>query len=208
MASLNLCVNNRIEILREDENFKSIVQDVNNEMFSINIPVSNGVYLPLQNGEEVNFFYYVDNGGCFKFDGKVIEKLIENNMHLYKISNPYNVKKIQRRSFVRVDTIEQTYYRVIKEDNDGKWNKGLVVDLSGGGLRFKIKDEVNLSDIVEINLIINDEKLPVKGEIVRIDRTEDKEFMCGINFIDLRERERDKIISKVFQLMRKQRGVL
>ncbi|MGL5152459.1 MAG: flagellar brake protein [Clostridium sp.] len=208
MRRLKLEINQKIEVIKDEEAFKSVIQDVTDDGYSINIPVNNGVYLPLHNGEECELMVYTEDGGCFKFKGKIIERRIESSLYLYKITLPYNIKKIQRRDFVRVKAVEYTFYSKITNDEELNWKKGIIVDLSGGGMKLKIDDEATVGDDIRVNIIINEDKFNVVGKVVRLDRTEDKQFMCGIQFVDVTERDRDKIVSKVFQLMRKQRGVL
>ena len=51
-------------------------------------------------------------------------------------------------------------------------------------------------------------KLRIKGKIVRVYMTENKDYICGVKFIDLEEKIREKIIRLVFTIMRKQRELL
>ena len=207
MATLKLEVNSKINIIWNKEPYKSVIQDINEENILIDIPVYQGSYLTLREGEEIDLSYLKNDNHCYGFSCTVLGRKIENNIPVYILSNPFNVKKIQRRNFVRVPTIEYILYN--NRSKDTVWKKALIKDISGGGLKMQIDEFVELKDKLLINIYNEDEKLQVKGEIVRI--TEDKEnknYICGINFVDIDERMRDRIITKVFYLIRRQREVM
>lgn len=206
MSKPKLNINSKIEVIWENEGYKSIIQDLDDESMKISIPVRNGSYLTFEDNEEIEIYYIEDNLSCFTFNCKVVSRCIDNKIALYVLSQPYNTKKIQRRNFVRVPTIEYAFYKHKKGESD--WKKGTIVDISGGGLRIKITDKVEINDELQVNLYNDDEKIEVEGVIVRVEKNERKENICGLTFVDLDERTRDKIIKKVFTLMRKQRGLM
>jgi c-di-GMP-binding flagellar brake protein YcgR len=80
-----------------------------------------------------------------------------------------------------------------------------MVDLSGGGMRIKLKDNLNAGDKIKITIPLDKDIIQLEGEIVRIEPEENaKRNICGISFIDLEERTREKIIRFIFQVMRDQ----
>lgn len=207
MANLKLEVNSKVNIIWNKEPYKSLVQDVTENNITIDIPVYEGSYLTLKKDEEIELTYFQDSNYCYGFSCTVLGRKVENNIPVYILSNPFNVKKIQRRNFVRVPTVEYILYK--NRSKDTEWKRALIKDLSGGGLRIQIEEFVEVMDKLLINIYNENEKLQVTGEIVRIvEDRENKSYICGINFVDIDERTRDKIITKVFYLIRRQREVI
>ncbi|MGL4108605.1 flagellar brake protein [Clostridium sp. LP20] len=205
MSKFNLVINGNISVNQDKKSYKSIIQDLGEDYFLMSIPVINGVYLTLNEGEELSIDYYVEGGNYFTFNSKVIKRVVDNKIPFYKLSLPYNVSKVQRRDFVRVNLFEYVFYKKGEEDGEGTWEKGMLLDLSGGGLRIKVRDKVQMGDKIVVNLFINEEKVHVTGKVVRVEINTEREIICGLRFIEMDERKRDKIIEKVFIQMRKQR---
>ena len=206
MSKLKLSINGNVQINYDDITYKSVVQDVQDNYFAISIPVANNDYLTLKQ-EELNMYYYVEGESYFKLKAEVIGRIKEDNLPMYKLTNPYNILKIQRRNFVRVSTVEYVFYRNNSSENE-RWQKGVIVDLSGGGLRLRAGRDINLDDEILVNLFVNETKVSVIGKIVRLEEDKDNRNVYGVEFIEIDERKRDKIITKVFNIMRKQREVL
>ena len=82
------------------------------------------------------------------------------------------------------------------------------MDLSGGGMRIKVKEKLSFNDSIISNLNYENEKVVIKGRVVRIEKTEDKRYIYGIDFKDIDNSTREKIIRIVFKIMRKQRELV
>ncbi|WP_194190903.1 flagellar brake protein [Clostridium chrysemydis] len=208
MAKTNLKINTKIELMTEDGLFKSVVQDIQDGLMYINIPIGMEGYLPLQVGKIIDFNYFVENVGYFNCSSRVLKKVIENNIPMYMVTLPKDEIKIQRRNFVRVETIEHAFYSILEEE---KWKRAIMLDLSGGGMRIKINEEIELGKRLRVNIIQDDEKIQILGEIIRVESTEGlvkDERIYGVSFDDMNEFKRDKIIKKVFALIQKQRRLV
>ena len=96
-----------------------------------------------------------------------------------------------------------------KDDNkESEWHEGLLLDLSGGGLRIKVKEKIRLGEKIILKISCENESYEIIGKIVRCDKSQDGEYIWGIEFKEIDERKRDKIVQKVFSVMRKQRELL
>ena len=139
----------------------------------------------------------------------LIGRTREVKLNLYKLSKPYNISKIQRRNYVRVDMVEYAFYKLQNDNGEEVWKKGIILDLSGGGMKIKIEEKLSLRDRVTVNIFIAEtEKVQIVGEVVRVEKSNTGEYICGLKFKEISERTRDKIIQKVFEQMRKQRGLV
>lgn len=208
MIKLDLKINARTEVIYEKVLYKSTIQDIKKNEIIISIPVGEGIYLTINAGDEIEQYYYDDKGNIFKYTTKILGRLTEKGMPFYRLSLPYNIEKIQRRDFVRVDIVKEITYINEKNINTSEMKKALIVDLSGGGAKIKVKEKLYKDNIILISFSEEDFNLSIKGKIVRVDMTENKDYICGVKFIDLEEKIREKIIRLVFTIMRKQRELL
>ena len=163
----------------------------------------------MHENDEIEAEYYVDGGNYYKFNCRVLGRTREGKLNLYRLSKPYNIIKIQRRNFVRVDMVEYAFYKLQNDNEEEAWKKGIILDLSGGGMKIKTEEKLSLRDSVTVNIFIGEnEKIQVVGEAVRVEKCKINEYICGLKFKEISERTRDKIIQKVFEQMRKQRGLV
>lgn len=212
MKSLEIGLNRIISIFWEDKKvYKSTVQEEDEKTFSITIPVAEGNYLFIKEGEWISATFHEENGIVYKFTTMIIKRKIENNIPMYVLSIPEKYTKVQRRNYVRVTTmypIEYSIYTVDTQTVFSSFKTAILLDLSGGGLRFKSKEKIELSEKVALKLKYEEEEVLIRGQIVRVDKTEDREYIYGVSFSNPSERERDKIIKIVFTIIRKQRSVI
>lgn len=209
MKKFKIQLNNRLEIIWGEKIYKSIVQDVSDNFFSISIPMIEHEYLPIELGTTISIVHYDERGNLFQYESTVIKRVIENNLPQLIMSQPVNIRKIQRRSFVRVSMLQVIEYGKIKFKDVDKLNKkAFLMDLSGGGMRIKVKDELQKGDKIAARIVYENTEYTVKGEVVRIELTTDRQRECGINFNHINENTRENIIKIVFDVMRKQRELL
>ncbi|MGL5574138.1 MAG: flagellar brake protein [Sarcina sp.] len=195
-------VNDRVEVERDDIIYKSKIQGLENGKIFIDIPLHNNDFLILNRGEEIKLLSYGKEAVVYEMSCKVDSRKIDGNMRMYILEKPYKVKKIQRRNYVRVNTT-----RVIKCIKGDLHFDVLLLDLSGGGMRVKSEKKLKLGEEIIAKVANNDNfnEIEVKGTIVRIEDTMNlKHNVFGIEFTDINEWRREKIIKIVFEIMRKQ----
>ncbi len=211
MGSITLEVNKKVEIIFEDNNMgRSMVQEVREKYFSIAIPVSRGVYYPLNKGDVIRVNYNDGKGNIYGFTSEVIGRKFDM-IPLIMVNNPSEVKKIQRRNFVRVDHLVEINYipldeypkNDIREINDIDFKKGYSLDISGGGMRIKVLEELQLNQFLLICAPIGDEDILSLCRIIRKEKSEDKSFIYGVSFDEIDIRVREKLIQFIFRSMRK-----
>ena len=210
---MELLINSMIDVLWEENVYKATIQDIKESEILITIPVNDGIYLTLKNESEIEQIFYDEKGNVFNYKTKVIGRYIEKDIPFYRLTKPYNIRKIQRRDYVRVNVVQVINY--IKESDlqkdiktEDNYENALLLDLSGGGMRIKAKEKLENNDVVIGNLKYENEKINVKGKIIRIEKTEDKRYIYGVSFIDMNKSTREKIIRTVFKIMRKQRELV
>jgi c-di-GMP-binding flagellar brake protein YcgR len=207
-------INKRLDVVWHDKIYKSIVQDVSDDNIAIATPLIGGVFLPLHKGDTFTVIYYKDEKEIYEFLGLVIGRKIEGNVQLVILEYPKVIKLIQRRQFVRVEISHPIKYvkslleidlknaESILKSNNGK--SGMLVDLSGGGLRFKTIEKMELHNFVTIEIDLSNTKIVLQGKVVRVFVDDSSNYVCGVSFIQVNERLRDKVIQLIFEIMRKQ----
>lgn len=210
MNEIKFKINNKIEIIYGDDIYTCDVQDRKDGHLAVSIPIRDNQYLPLQKGERIDVLYY--EGTCIYEFTSMVSDRERSNIPLIWIVIPEKFKKIQRRKYVRVSVLLNGKFAVIpkefllNKDNFSKLKffEGTAVDLSGGGLRMITKHKIEMDTNVLMALPFHDGGVLVKGKVMRVDQDEMKNIVCGINFMDLKASEQEKIIGYVFQVMREQ----
>lgn len=210
LHELKFSINSKIEISYGNDYYKSSIEDIGDNSISISIPIKDGQYVPLRSGETVEAIYYYEKD-IYKFYSTVIDRKIDK-IPIIRLVYPEEVFKIQRRRFVRVPIVCSIIYsKLIYKGNNSNLDKSqsklkaIITDLSGGGMKVKIKEDIKKGDILLSHIVIENSEVEVKGKVVRVEKdSENKLNVCGISFIDLDERTREKIIRFIFQIMREQ----
>lgn len=222
-VEISLFINKKIEIARlnEDDVFKSLVQSVDNNIFTIQLPTKGHERLILQQGDQVEVSYIFD-GGRIMFESTVVGRLLEESVPLYKLAIPQEAKRIQLRQHVRLDiALEISYQKVTKdEDNkliiDDKKKRALTRDISGGGLQFIAREQLESGSLVLINLDLagwnkkdmNFSILSVIKRVIGFQQNGRTRWTTGAAFIDIDSRDQDTIISFVFKKMIERRRMV
>lgn len=207
MSTFKLIINSRLEVFMGKVMYKTVIQDVLKDGFLISIPVNQGEYLMLNQHEEVELYNYVDDLSLYKLTCNIVGKVVDNNIPLYKVSLPKDVKKIQRRNYVRVNMLHPIKY-IKEEAKDSEMLPALLLDLSGGGMRIKLKEELYTGDFISAKLNSDELVITAKGKVVRKEKSNDGRFIYGISFWQLDNISRENIIRNVFKTMRKQRELV
>jgi c-di-GMP-binding flagellar brake protein YcgR len=212
---INFELNRKVEVIWSGKIYKSIIQDANEEKEYLAIlpPIKNGVILPLHTGEEFEVIYYHEKS-IYQFTCKLKGRRYEQKVELLIISYPKEFLKVQRRDFVRVSVMNEVKFVRISNTShykeaahilrDGNGETGILMDISGGGIRLKTNEKTNIGDIIVVDLHLTNSDFVVMGRVVRDEKDETDVRIHGISFMEISERTRDKIIQLIFEIMRKQ----
>ncbi|WP_298837182.1 flagellar brake protein [Clostridium sp.] len=210
MIKVDFKLNKKLEILINEKYFNSNIQDITEDYIAISIPSSAGEYVPLSKGSIIDVLYYAEEN-LYKFKSIIIGRKFEN-IPILLIAKPEQVKRIQRRRYVRVPLVKTAKYINLKNEpkvnlstiDDSKYLKAVLVDLSGGGMRVKVSEKISPNDFLFISLTVNDEEVLIVGQTKRIMKDDEGRFICGLSFEFLDNGTREQLIKYIFQLMRNQ----
>lgn len=213
-TTVTMEVNNKIEIYTETrETAKSILQEINNNRISIAVPVLNGINYLLANGDIIDCNYNDGNGNIYGFGAKVVGRKIEK-IPLIIMDVITELKKVQRRDFVRIPFLNQLRYLPIDKYNENvlhdldhcSFLSGNSMDLSGGGMRIKISESMNLGQLMVVKTVIGNNAVLAICEVVRTEGVnigKEREYIYGIKFKYIDSKVREDIIGFIFHNMRK-----
>lgn len=159
-------------------------------------------------GEECSFLFYTKDG-LFKANGKILEHFLQNNVDLTKIEvNEYN--HIQRRNFYRLNFILDFTFIRTKDlaegiiDDNTPINKGVIRDISGGGLCFISNLVLTLNETIICKLTLNSPELTIEGRVRSIELLDDSDdrYIYRIEFVNIESSLQEQIVQYVFYIQR------
>jgi hypothetical protein len=106
--------------------------------------------------------------------------------HLLRFEPRGRVQLLQRRAFVRTDCIAPV---LIKGD---KAQKGITLNLSGGGLLVRGLKDLEVDDEVDFDLRLDLLPARVQGRLKIVRFT--PEGFCGVQFTEISDEDRDKLV--------------
>ncbi len=216
-------VNQRLEIWfmdKPDERYGTRIEEINSDSFVIAMPMCKGY--PVMFPRNSNFSGKpIIEGLVYQFTCTLLGKRI-HPLPIWIISLPFDIQKVQLRSFVRVAATLAIQLKIILPEakkpnsavavNEPPVYSLLTRDISGGGVQVISKQLLKANAKVEIVLDIPaNETMRVTVEIVRTQQPQPDipVYWVSIKFTDIQEKDRSKIIKYIFkkQLEQRQKGV-
>ncbi|HHY81537.1 MAG TPA: hypothetical protein GX505_02530 [Clostridiales bacterium] len=225
MEKFQFRINQKIEFINGNDYLgTSLVQDYREDYFLVSIPLKGYQKHLLQVGDVVTGIYYDTDGKLYRFESKVLERVVQN-IAMFKLSIPEKLTKVQRRDYVRLLVTMPVQYLHITpetkldfedEDNTGvpvPLETGTLLDISGSGVHLATSKPLDVGESIFLAINTDDLQISVKGKVVRCYAeflNNKNTYHNGIRFIKLSESKRDKIIGFIFKKFRegRQKGVL
>jgi len=189
--------------------YDSRIEDFDKDYIFVSMPTEKAVTVPLKPKTRLHVSFVMDMGR-FSFKSMVVER-VPGGLPMLKIARPEAIFRQELRNFFRVDTRISVKIMVNVEE-DGvirqKVFDAKVLDLSGGGARVFTNAYLKKNDNIEVYFLGNVDRLEeVKGVVRRARKIEDN-YDIGIEFTDLSQADRDKIIKHVFKRQVEMRKLL
>jgi PilZ domain. len=217
MLGTNLTLGTKLELEILDEKgervvptlvsqFETLLPDGTMEILS---PIFEGRIYPVKRGTRLNVIYQKD-GDLFRFQSETVGRSVEGNIHFLQIKPLSEAEKIQRRYFFRFKCVRDVLYRMYPdqmaaEGERRNYKTGITKDISGGGICLLSDEKPDIGWYVEGWLHI-DLNIPFRGRVVRIADIHDGGrygYEIGIEFVDITNMNRERIISYIFEEQRK-----
>lgn len=180
------------------------IEEVGERILSVGAPFNNGELVPLREGTKVKVTFW-DEAAAYSFEGIIMQR-IAVPIPLFILELPDAVAKVQRRNYVRMPALYPMAFRSVTKEGLSDLQKGTLLDLSGGGVRFLTKERVEKNSLLYVILDLPNGELKTPVRVCRAEKQEDnKHFTVSVEFHDISERERDQVIRCVFDIQRAMR---
>ncbi|MCL2253975.1 MAG: flagellar brake protein [Lachnospiraceae bacterium] len=208
----------------EPPTYETKVYDViSDDRFEIIMPMVKSKLILLPVDSEYDLCLYTDNGlyQCF---GRIIDRYKENNVYLVLVELTSNLRKFQRREFYRFSCALEMNSRALEEeeleniDSDIELlsptlplKRCIVVDISGGGLRFVSSYSYEPGMLIHCSYSLNIDgkykEYNLVGKVLHVSEVKNKTgvFEHRVQYIDINTEEREEIIRFIFEEERKTR---
>ncbi|WP_227767212.1 flagellar brake protein [Zhaonella formicivorans] len=211
-----LVVKRKVELVRENDpvTYKSMIQEVGQDSFAVDVPSYRGQALVLRPGETITV-KITGEKEQFLFSTRVLGRKKEP-IPLYYLAKPAEVQRIQLREYVRLKTVLEVCYKMLEVEelenlhmlNPSK--RAFTVDISGGGVQLALEEELPVNKLLYLKIVLpgyEHQPIYAVGRVKRFlpaGEFQPKHY-AGVHFEKIAERDRDVLICYIFEKMRKQR---
>lgn len=211
------------------ELYRSQVLDIKeNGNFEISMPSEKGKLILLPLGVRFEFCFYSFNGGLYKSIGQIVERYKRDGFYMLEIQLRTTLEKLQRREFYRYNcAMDVMFYELDEEqkkmhsaedilqnimDSEPKIlpSYGVMVDLSGGGMKFRAKQELKTGDKILVMLNLKNDRTDLKYHVtgsviacVKAHTSANELYESRVKFHIEDNRIREEIIRYIFEEERK-----
>ncbi|TGE32631.1 flagellar brake domain-containing protein [Desulfosporosinus sp. Sb-LF] len=184
--------------------YRTRIEEVGEKILAVGAPYEHGELVPLREGTKVKLTFW-DEVAAYSFVGRIMQR-IAVPIPMLVLELPDSVAKVQRRSFVRVPAMYPVTFRSVTREGLSDLHKGTMLDISGGGIRFLTEERVENKSLLYVQIALPNGDLQTPVRVCRAEKVEDsKRYTVSVEFHDLPERERDKVIRCVFDIQRAMR---
>lgn len=189
--------------------YRTRIEEVGERILAVGAPFDHGEVVPLREGTKIKLTFW-DEAAAYSFEGTIMQR-IAVPIPMFVLELPDSVAKVQRRNFVRVPAFYPVSFRSVTREGLSDNQKGTMIDLSGGGLRFLTKQPVENKALLYVLITLPRGEMKTPVRVCRAEKMEgSKHYTVSVEFHDIAERDRDQIIRCVFDIQRtmRQRGLV
>lgn len=196
---------NSIDPEEAQQEYKSRIADLNETYMSLEVPihVETGKIKRLFPGDQINAHYVTDDGVKNYFSTFILgfkEDAIK--LVLIKPPEPNQITTVQRRNFLRVPAELEIAVKISEQI----MFSGVTDDVGGGGISFLCESRmpIKANDAINCWLLIpfrngSIEHANFKGEVVRVKESENGKLIVMVQFTEIADMERQRIIKYCFE---------
>ncbi|WP_066637232.1 flagellar brake protein [Desulfolucanica intricata] len=205
-------INTKIDIARLGDNnyYHSSIQDLDEKYLYIALPTFMSQPLILLPGETVTV-RFTGPSECFIGTCKVIG-FKKDSISMFRLTKPNNLERVQQRKFFRYATLMDVFYADIPgEGNNPEYIHAKALDISGGGMKLLLNKPYSVGSQLLLKFQITGkngdfQEIQSKVRVIRKEASrpeQDKYHIMGVEFIELTETQRCKIIGYIYREMAK-----
>ena len=204
----------------------SVSEIISEDTLEILMPMEKSKLILLPIDGKYNLIFYGENG-LYECDARIVDRYKSNNVYILVVELISNLRKYQRREYYRFSCAIEMTSRVLEASELEAMDRGvlkpdmlehseplkqsIIVDISGGGLRFLSTQKYEKDDTLYIgyHLMIGGEKKKFEstGKVLSIRKSENRPGVWEhrVQFCHMDEKEREQIIKYIFEEERKSR---
>lgn len=205
--------------------FISQIYDIiSDDTIEIAMPMEKSKLVLLPVGGEYELVFYSESGP-FQCFARVTERYKSNNVYLLAMELTTNLRKYQRREYYRFSCVLEMGTRTLLEDElqavkqntqyvikrDLPLKSSIIVDISGGGIRFMSSEKYEIESIVycSYQLVFQGQRkqYDIIGEVLSVKELENRPgtYEHRVQYINIDADIREEIIKFIFEEERKER---
>lgn len=196
---------------------------LSNDKMEIVMPMDKTKLILLPVDAEYDIHFYTKSG-LFQCFARVIDRYKSNNVYILALELTSNLRKHQRREYYRFSCALEMNARNLKEEEVIAIDKNaiqlvpglplkrsVIVDISGGGLRFVSTQKYEVDSLIYCNyqLLVNGKtkEYNLVGKILKLRELDNRpgEYEHRIQYVNIDMDVREEIIKYIFEEERKYR---
>lgn len=203
-----------------------VLDEAPNDRIYASMPVRSGTIVPLSVGQRFKATFF-SNSGLQSCEVVVTGRYKKDGFFLVELEQKSVLEKVQRREFFRLEKRTPIKYRIIEgeeldvirsgnayfpDETSLVWKDAIMIDLSGGGIRFVSAYKEEKGSFVEVQFDIeHNEEVEIVyayAELLRSERNPNNTSIYDhrIMFWKMDNGMREKIIHYIFGEQRKRRS--
>lgn len=216
----------RMKAANEEERkvYASKVNDVlSDERLEIIMPMEKTKLILLPVDAEYEICFYAKSG-IFECKARVIERYKADGFYILLFELISDLRKNQRREFYRFNCIINMKNRELSKkeweqlqsggyelDSSMSLKKSVIVDISGGGMRFVSEEKYEEETYMYVNFTLfsggKDKTYELIGKVLTAKEIENRrgQYEYRLQYVNISNKEREEIIRYIFEEERKYR---
>lgn len=197
------------EVANQAGNFQSNVEEVREESLILTYPEENGVKELLVPEKNV-VLQIISQEAVFRLYTKISE--IWDLPKAVVVEKAGKIEKLQRRKYLRWPAEFSISFIAFDENLEPSTTvaeSGRTRDISGGGIQMESRIQLDPEMLVDLNIDFIDGPIQAIGKVRRQQTIDSSEtvflYRLGIEFVDISEEERKRIIAYVIDKQRESR---
>lgn len=192
------------------------------ELLYIAMPIYEGRLIPLEVGRKFELSFYAKKG-MYTCNSEIIRRFKTRNVYVLVVRVTSELKKNQRRQFYRLDINIEVFYKIFTNEDekyframrkisdemiDRPFEKGMTIDVSGGGIRFISKDNIALGSKMMVRLPLElDTEIKDCNVIAKVissipSRGKERLYENRVEFVQINDSDRETLIKFIFKVER------
>lgn len=206
----------------EQITYVSQILDFEDDMLVVALPIHEGHLIALHEESELECYFYTQKG-IFKAMTVIRSRYKDGNVYMMKIELLSELKKFQRRQYFRLpcnihvsmlpldvaEVLDYSSDNVVPEKPESEWINGVIVDISGGGVRifsgrdFEKNDSVLIRFSIDMN--VGTRQIDILTRVVMSIKSPNAEdyYDNRLQYRNVPENTRDAIVKYIFEQQRK-----